>query len=67
MPSRSSYVSVGSPSMKYSFTDDFPREKAMEQDADGVFKVNGQKVMIPFIYKSTDNMMISMLKQKDAP
>ena len=42
-------------------------EKAMEQDADGVFKVNGQKVMIPFIYKSTDNMMISMLKQLDAP
>ena len=42
-------------------------EKAMEQDADGVFKVNGQKVMIPFIYKSTDNMMITMLKQLDAP
>lgn len=42
-------------------------EKAMEQDADGVFKVNGQKVLIPFIYKSTDNMMISMLKQLDAP
>ncbi len=42
-------------------------EKAMEQDADGLFKVNGQKVMIPFIYKSTDNMMISMLKQLDAP
>ena len=42
-------------------------EKAMEQDEDGVFRVNGQKVMIPFIYKSTDNMMISMLKQLDAP
>ena len=42
-------------------------EKAMEQDEDGTFKVNGQKVMIPFIYKSTDNMMISMLKQLDAP
>lgn len=41
-------------------------EKAMEKDADGVFKVNGQKVMIPFIYKSTDNMMISMLRQKGA-
>ncbi len=26
----------------------------------------GQKVMIPFIYKSTDNMMIQMLKQKHA-
>ena len=42
-------------------------EKAMEQDEDGLFRVNGQKVMIPFIYKSTDNMMISMLKQLDAP
>ena len=42
-------------------------EKAMEQDEDGMFKVNGQKVLIPFIYKSTDNMMISMLKQLDAP
>ncbi len=42
-------------------------EKAMEQDENGVFSVNGQKVMIPFIYKSTDNMMISMLKQLDGP
>ncbi len=42
-------------------------EKAMETDADGMFKANGQKVMIPFIYKSTDNMMISMLKQLGAP
>lgn len=41
-------------------------EKAMEKDKEGNFKVNGQKVMIPFIYKSTDNMMISMLKQKNA-
>ena len=42
-------------------------EKAMEKDSKDNFKVNGQKVMIPFIYKSTDNMMISMLKQLDAP
>ena len=42
-------------------------EKAMEKDDDGLFKVNGQKVMIPFIYKSTDNMMITMLKQLNAP
>ena len=42
-------------------------EKAMEKDEDGLFKVNGQKVMIPFIYKSTDNMMITMLKQLNAP
>ncbi len=41
-------------------------EAAMAQDAEGNFLLNGQKVMIPFIYKSTDNMMIQMLKQKGA-
>lgn len=41
-------------------------EAAMAKDADGNFKVNGQKTMIPFIYKSTDNMMITMLRQLDA-
>ena len=41
-------------------------EAAMAKDADGTFKVNGQKVMIPFIYKSTDNMMIQMLRQRGA-
>ena len=42
-------------------------EKAMVKNEDGTFAINGQKVMIPFIYKSTDNMMITMLKQLDAP
>ena len=41
-------------------------EAAMQKDADGNFLLNGQKVMIPFIYKSTDNMMIQMLRQKGA-
>ncbi|MBQ2817363.1 MAG: extracellular solute-binding protein [Clostridia bacterium] len=41
-------------------------EKAMEKDADGNYTINGQKVMIPFIYKSTDNMMIQMLRQQEA-
>ncbi|MBO4900168.1 MAG: carbohydrate ABC transporter substrate-binding protein [Lachnospiraceae bacterium] len=41
-------------------------EAATAKDADGNYIVNGQKTMIPFIYKSTDNMMISMLKQLDA-
>ena len=41
-------------------------EAAMAQDADGNYLVNGQKVLIPFIYKSTDNMMIQMLRQLDA-
>jgi multiple sugar transport system substrate-binding protein len=39
-------------------------EAAMDKDAEGNFLVNGQKVMIPFIYKSTDNMMIQQLRQK---
>lgn len=41
-------------------------EAAAKKDADGNFLVNGQKVMIPFLYKSTDNMMIQMLKQLGA-
>ena len=41
-------------------------EAAMEKNADGTFKVNGQKVLIPFIYKSTDNMMIQQLHQLEA-
>ena len=41
-------------------------EAAAKKDAEGNFVLNGQRVMIPFIYKSTDNMMIQMLKQKDA-
>ena len=41
-------------------------DAAAEKDAEGTYLVNGQKVMIPFIYKSTDNMMIQMLRQKGA-
>lgn len=41
-------------------------EAAAKQNEDGIFELNGQNVLIPFIYKSTDNMMIQMLKQKDA-
>ena len=40
--------------------------EALKKDSDGNYLVNGQKVMIPFIYKSTDNMMIQMLRQLDA-
>ena len=39
---------------------------AMEKDQNGLYKVNGQQTMLPFMYKSTDNMMIQMLKQLDA-
>ncbi len=41
-------------------------DAAAVQDADGTYLVNGQKVMIPFIYKSTDNMMIQLLRQQGA-
>ncbi len=41
-------------------------DAATKKDGEGNFLVNGQKVMIPFLYKSTDNMMIQMLKQKNA-
>ena len=41
-------------------------DAAAKKNDDGTYAVNGQKVMIPFIYKSTDNMMIQMLKQKNA-
>lgn len=39
---------------------------AARKDAEGNYAVNGQKVMIPFLYKSTDNMMIQYLRQKGA-
>jgi multiple sugar transport system substrate-binding protein len=41
-------------------------EKAMEQDENGNYLVNGQKTLIPFIYKSTDNMMIQAMYQQNA-
>jgi len=41
-------------------------EAATAKNADGTYAVNGQQVMIPFIDKSTDNMMIQMLKQRGA-
>ena len=42
-------------------------DAATAKDESGNYLLNGQKTMIPFIYKSTDNMMIQMLKQKNAP
>lgn len=42
-------------------------EAAMKKDSNGNYVVNGQNVLIPFIYKSTDNMMIQMLRQSGAP
>ncbi len=39
---------------------------AAAKKPDGTFAVNGQEVLLPFIYKSTDNMMIQMLRQKGA-
>ena len=41
-------------------------EAATARNPDGTFAVNGQNVMIPLLYKSTDNMMIQMLRQRGA-
>ena len=41
-------------------------QAATKKDGNGNYVVNGQKVLIPFLYKSTDNMMIQMLAQKNA-
>lgn len=41
-------------------------EAALAKNEDGTFRVNHQKALIPFIYKSTDNMMIQALKQMGA-
>ncbi len=38
-------------------------EAAAKKDEEGTYLLNGQKVMLPFIYKSTDNMMIQYLRQ----
>ena len=37
---------------------------ALGKNEDGTYVLNGQSVLIPFIYKSTDNMMLQMLEQK---
>ena len=42
-------------------------EAAMAKDEKGNFLVNGQNVLIPFLYKSTDNMMIQWLYQNGIP
>lgn len=39
-------------------------EAATKMNEDETYALNGQNVMIPFIYKSTDNMMIQMIRQK---
>ena len=41
-------------------------EAATKKNEDGTFVLNGTKTLIPFIYKSTDNMMIQMLAQREA-
>lgn len=39
---------------------------ALQKGEDGNYLVNGQPTMLPFIYKSTDNMMIQLLRQMGA-
>lgn len=40
---------------------------ALGKDANGNYVLNGKNTLVPFTYQSTDNMMISMLKQLNAP
>ena len=39
-------------------------EPVSEDENGNPIYINGQTIMIPFLYKSTDNMMIQLLKQK---
>ena len=39
---------------------------AAAKNAAGHYTANGQQVLLPFIYKATDNMMIQLLRQKNA-
>ncbi len=41
-------------------------QAALAKGEDGNYLVSGQPTMIPFIYKSTDNMMIQLLRQMEA-
>ena len=52
--------------LTWDFVWEVSEEAAAAKNADGTFAVNGQQVLLPFLYKSTDNMMIQMLRQKDA-
>ncbi len=61
-----SYVEALGFSLPETLTWDFVfevAEAATAKNEDGTYKVNGQEVLIPFIYKSTDNMMIQYLRQ----
>ncbi len=52
--------------LTWDFVWEVSRAAAATKGADGVYSLNGQKVLIPFLYKSTDNMMIQMLRQQGA-
>lgn len=52
--------------LTWDFVWEVSKAAAATKGEDDVFALNGQKVLLPFIYKSTDNMMISYLKQKNA-
>ena len=53
--------------LTWDFVFEVSEKAAATKGADGIYGVNGQRVLLPFIYKSTDNMMIQYLKQTGAP
>ena len=52
--------------LTWNFVWEVSEAAAATQDSQGVYGLNGQQVLIPFLYKSTDNMMIQMLRQLGA-
>ena len=52
--------------LTWDFIYEVSRAAVSRKNDDGTYLANGQEVLIPFIYKSTDNMMIQMLEQSGA-
>ena len=52
--------------LTWDFVFEVSEKAAATKGADGKFSLNGDSVLLPFIYKSTDNMMIQLLRQKGA-
>lgn len=52
--------------LTWEFIYEVSREAISRKNEDGTYVANGQSVLLPFIYKSTDNMMIQLLEQNGA-
>ena len=52
--------------LTWEFIYEVSREAVSRKNEDGTYVANGKSVLLPFIYKSTDNMMIQLLEQNGA-